>query len=101
MATDPDKDIEIDPRFFIPPGLIDVRQSNKQNSEYIYDDSTRAVEGPILETPTSVVPIAPTSYSIVSQRVRTSSDGRAVVDVLVEFPDIPGVQSIDIQITKA
>lgn len=100
MATDRIRDIEIDPRFFCPPGVIDVRQANKENGEFYYDEETLAVEGPVLEYPESVLPMPPSSYEIVEQRVRIAPDGRAVVDVTVEFPDIAGVYSIDVRVTK-
>lgn len=99
MATNRDRDIEIDPRFFVPPGVVDVRQQNRENGEYYYDEDTLAVEGPVLEYPEAVLPMPPSSYEIVDQRVRIAPDGRAVVDVTVEFPDVQGIYSIDVRVT--
>jgi len=90
----------LDPHFFVPSGVVDVRQQNNENAEYLYDDSILAEEGPTLETPTSVIPMPPTSYQIASQRVRIASDGRAVVDVYIEFPDVDGIETIDVAVTK-
>ena len=102
MAKEVDKQLILDNRFFVPPGVVDVRQAGEENGEGYYTEPTDiAVEGPILDTPASVVPMPPTSYEIVEQRVRISSDGRAVVDVMVEFPDLDGVENIEVRITKA
>jgi len=100
MATSRDRDVVLDPHFFVPSGVVDVRQQNNENAEYLYDDSILAEEGPTLETPTSVIPMPPTSYQIASQRVRIASDGRAVVDVYIEFPDVDGIETIDVAVTK-
>lgn len=101
MAKEVDKQLILDNRFFVPPGVIDVRQAGEEDGEGYYDPIDLMVEGPILETPVSVVPMPPTSYEIVEQRVRITSDGRAVVDVTVEFPSVDGVETIDVRITKA
>jgi hypothetical protein len=99
MATSRDRDVVLDPHFFVPSGIVDVRQQNNIDAEYLYDDSILADEGPELQTPTSVIPMPPTSYSIASQRVRIASDGRAVVDVYVEFPDVEGIETIEVAVT--
>jgi hypothetical protein len=101
MAKETSKQIILDNDFFVPPGLVDVRAAGKEDGEFYYDAATQAVEGPTLETPVSKIPMPPSSYEVVEQHVRISSDGRAVVDVMVEFPDISGVESIDVRVTKA
>lgn len=102
MAKEIDKQIVLDNRFFVPPGVIDVRQAGAEEGDSYYGDPADvAVEGPVLDNPVSIVPMPPTSYEIASQRVRISSDGRAVVDVFLEFPDLTGVETIDVRITKA
>lgn len=99
------RDIELDPRFLVPPGIIDVRQENKEDSYYVYNiDPTEIAapgDGPILETPQSPIPNAPSRYTIVSQTVRTGGDGRSVVDLLLEFPDDVGTYDIDVRFTPA
>lgn len=102
MAKEIDKQLILDNRFFVPPGVIDVRAAGDESGDRYYENpSDVAVEGPVLDTPTSNVPMPPSSYQIAEQRVRISSDGRAVVDVWVEFPDINGVDTIDVRVTKA
>lgn len=103
MATQHNVQQIIDSHFFVPVGAIDIRQQNKEDSEFIYTATDVASDNnaPILETPTSNVPMPPTSFEIVSQRVRISADGSAVVDVTLQFPDIPGVDHIDVRITKS
>lgn len=101
MAKSTVRNIELDPRFYIPTGVVDLRQSNKENSDYVYDETVQAVDGPILATPESTIPMPPTSYAIYQQRVRIASDGRAVVDVIVEFPEVDGVSDIKVRVNPA
>lgn len=101
MAVQRTRDIEIDPMFHVPPHVIDVRQENKENGEFYYTNETVAKPGPTLATPTSSIPMPPSSYQIVDQAVRIGSDGRAVVDVTIEFPDTPGLFNIDVAVTPA
>lgn len=98
-----DRDIELDPRFLVPPGVIDVRQENRDDSYNTYspEDVVLPGDGPVLEFSNSTVPSAPSTYTIVSQTVRTGSDGRAVVDVLLDFPDNMGGVDIDVRVTPA
>lgn len=101
MATE-NKQIILDDRFFTPPGIVDVRSEGQENGAVNYTPDIVASddEAPVLSDPSQTVP-NPTSFSVVDQHVRISSDGRATVDVTLEFPDIPGIQSIDVQVTKA
>ena len=101
MAKEENKQIILDNRFFVPPGVIDVRAAGAEDGETFYDATDIAVEGPTLSYPEATLPMPPSSYAIAEQRVRIASDGRAVVDVLLEFPDIAGVETIDVRITKA
>jgi hypothetical protein len=99
MATDRDRDIEIDPHFFVPPGVVDVRHENKENGEFFYEEDTRASDGPTIAYPEAVLPMPPSNYKIVNQTVRISPGGRAAVDVIIEFPDVQGIYSIDVRVT--
>jgi hypothetical protein len=102
MANAPDnKQIILDNRFFVPAGVIDVRAKGAEDGESNYIIGDQMVEGPILSNPVATIPMPPSSYQIVEQHVRITSDGRAVVDVMLEFPDIDGVETIDVRITKA
>lgn len=102
MAIQQNPQTIIDKHFFVPVGAVDVRQQNDSDTEFIYTPADTAQDSnqPILATPTSTVPMPPSSYEIVSQRVRISADGTAVVDVTLQFPDIPGIDHIDVRITK-
>lgn len=100
MAIQNNQSIEIDPNFFVPPGLVDARQQNKEDGEFYYTPADVAVAAPILDIPTATIPMPPTSYEIIEQHVRHSPDGTTVVDVTIDFPDISGVASIDVRITK-
>lgn len=42
----------------------------------------------------------PTNISVFSQTVRFTSDGRAVVDVLLDIDDVPGALTYDVRVTK-
>lgn len=98
------RDIELDPRFLVPPAVIDVRQDNETNSYDVYDNPqtvVEAVDGPILQFPNSPIPNAPSSYTIVSQTTRIGADGSTVVDVLLQFPDSVGVYDVDVRLTPA
>lgn len=98
------KDIELDPRFLVPPAVIDVRQENNENSYLVYENTSDIVEvmdGPILEYSNAPIPNAPSSYSIVSQTIRIAADGSTRVDVLLDFPDTNGVYNIDVRVTPA
>jgi hypothetical protein len=98
---DDNAQVIVDDRFYIPTGIIDVRNAGASDGSDYYGPKDVAVQGPILNTPSANIPMPPTSYSIVEQHVRISSDGRAVVDVYLEFPDVPGVNSVDVRVTKA
>lgn len=102
MATQDNPVTIIDSHFFVPVGAVDIRQQNVTDYQYTYTPADTADDNnqPILQTPTSAVPAPPTSFSIVSQRVRISADGTAVVDVTLQFPDIPGIDHLDVRITK-
>lgn len=102
MAKEPDKQIVLDNRFFVPPGVIDVRQAGAEEGDTFYDTPRDiAVEGPVLGNPGDAIPMAPSTYEIVEQRVRHGSDGSARVDVTLEFDDVYGIDTIDVRITKA
>lgn len=95
-----DRDIELDPRFLVPPGVIDVRQDSASNPLYENSqDFVEAADGPVLEFSDDLIPIAPNTFSIVSQTIRIGADGSTRVDVLLEFPDNPGVYDIDVRVT--
>jgi hypothetical protein len=99
MASTLRRDIEIDPLFHVPPNVIDVRQQNKESGDKYYDTSTQAVD-PIISTPTSTIPMPPSSFQVIDQVVRISPDGSSVVDITLEFPDLPSITGIEVHVTK-
>lgn len=101
MAVDSNAQVIIDGRFFVPKGVVDVRQANSESDSDAYQYVADVMVDPTPDPSTAIAPMPPTSYSIVEQRVRISSDGSAVVDVTLDFPDVAGVESIDVRITKA
>lgn len=98
MATDRDRYIELDRRFVVPPGVVDVRQEYSEDSSYDYDDNTLATEL-VLSEPDSTLPV-PASFNIVGQVVRIAPDGTSVVDVTIEFQDNDSIADIEMQVTK-
>lgn len=97
-----ERDIELNPRFSVPPGVIDVRQENRDDGSYVYgNDETLAASAPILEFVESTVPNAPSAYRIVSQTMRQTASGQTVVDVELEFPDLGGSFDVDVAVTPA
>lgn len=99
MAVSRERDVVVDPRFAVPEGTVDVRYENKDNGESSYDAATRASNTPTLSDPTSPIPIPPATFTIVEQIVRMGIDGRSVVDVIIDFPDINGIDDIQIRAT--
>jgi hypothetical protein len=100
MATNDKRDVVVDSFFGIPPGVVDIRHDNTLDGEFNYSVNDIADDPPTLETPTATIPMPLTSFSVISQVIRLTSDGRSVVDVTFEFPDQTGVQSINIRESK-
>jgi hypothetical protein len=102
----------IDPRFDIPEGL----------DSFVYPDEMTPVgnstgDGPDSDTveiftgePSDEesdigdishdAPPVPMDFIVVSQTIRTSPDGRQLVDVIIQTEDIPGVTHLEFRITK-
>jgi len=101
MATRNDNtQVVIDDRFYVPPGMIDVRQSGSSSDSGYYGPQDLTGDIQVVAPPAPTLPTPPTSFQVVEQHVRVSSDGRAVVDLYLEFPDDEGVESIDVRVTK-
>lgn len=100
MAVDSSKQTVIDNHFFVPKGAVDVRQANEDDYAASYTADATAENPPIISVPGAIVPMPPTSYEIVDQHVRISPDGTTFVDVTVEFPDVAGIATIDVRMTK-
>jgi hypothetical protein len=102
MAKLTNDEIVIDKRFYAPPFVIDVRQEGEEDGSMDYQVSDVASDGPVLQNPGdgssggTNIPMPPTTFAVTSERVRITSDGRAVVDLEIEFPDVPGIETIDV-----
>src|SRR5688500_14528032 len=100
-------DREIDPRFFLPPNVIDLNYSDKTLPSSDAPDAT-VVEGSLsdandiedISTPggESILP-PPDSVTFVSQTVKVTSGG-TVVDVVIDVEEISGVTQFEVRITK-
>jgi hypothetical protein len=105
MAKGLNEEIVIDKHFYVPPFVVDVRREGEEDARYDYNPNGGGTASPgdegTMNPGTGVVLVPPTSYTIVDQTVRIASDGRAVVDVTIEFPDVSGIQSIDVRVTKS
>lgn len=42
----------------------------------------------------------PSSFTIVSQQIRTGLDGTQVVDIVIEVEDVPGANSYNVRVSK-
>lgn len=95
-------DIYIDPRFEKPPNVIDVRDAGMEDGSEYYDfippEAVSVEENDLVFE--SNIPKPPTSFTLVSQTVRTTSDGSQVVDLILELPDQDGVKEYEIRIAK-
>ena len=126
MATGDSKkfyrSVSVDPNFSRPPGVIDLEyrdiddagesSTNTERSDETgnvisidYDDAV--IDGgydgtvPGDGTDTQITELYPPDYiSFVSQITRIASDGRVVVDVVIDVPDAPAGLTYDVRLTK-
>lgn len=87
----------VDARFFIPKNIVNLRF----RQDYDLTDSTFFSSDP--QTPVDqMVPADPgqneslpkpdVSFNLVSQTLRIAPDGKQVVDVVIELPDVDGAE---------
>jgi hypothetical protein len=113
MAED-HNDVVIDPTFFLPPDVIDMRAGYEDDIEdgdadVSYDDildvddldDVSPTDEPVVDDQPDNSGSLPTpnNFSVVEQHVRIAPDGKAVVDVVIEFVD-GGQFEYDIRVTK-
>ena len=120
MATvDNSRVVTVDPNFSLPPGVADFQYINPDDStdpalersettgeviafEYdeiwLGDDSESNDDGDSNNPSTQLLP--PDYVTVVSQIMRQTSDGRYVVDVILDVEDIPGVTGFEVGLTK-
>jgi hypothetical protein len=102
--------VEIDPNFYLPEGVTNVHYATIDTSgggepiegpdgtmQVVMYDLITDIITPILGPP-DLRP--PDTCIVTSQTVRVASDGRFVVDVLLEIEDILGVADYDVRVTK-
>lgn len=116
IKTEP---VILNPVFFMPPDVIDVRagfadeieEESTADIDIIVDsgeviDPDRPApdatipedEIPDLDIPESLP--TPEEINVISQTVRIAPDGKAVVDVVIEIVDSEGTTEYDIRVTK-
>lgn len=120
-------EVTLDPRLFIPDGVIDIGVRSTEidpdtptpttdDSDAIDDGTTGSTDtgsgdgGVVYDPPTGVdIPVesgesdklpTPQTVTIISQTIRIAPDGSSLVDVVIEVEDIPGVTNYDVRITK-
>lgn len=99
--------VSVPPGTYVPPGLDQVVQSQiyvDDSTEFDLDDSDIAVEQGIEvdETFTDIsdAPPIPENFTIVSQNVKVMPDGTQLVDVIIDTDNFPGVQDMEVRVTK-
>jgi hypothetical protein len=103
--------VVLDPNFFAPPGVVDVRYVNDSETDGLYSegetindvlvDGELAVPDDITQVSESAAGLQPpASVTIVSQTVRVAADGRFAVDVTIEVDDVPGITNYETRLTK-
>lgn len=98
---------EIDPNFYVPDGLKNTTTVPKDDTgdvDNAWDDDNYDLQNDVDDLIdddiiTDRLP-APTSIQVLSQTIRTSSDGTQVVDVEIEVEDVPGAFNYEIRLTK-
>lgn len=106
-------DTVLDPNFFLPPGVVDMRYRTDQDptddtdnpdmSESVIDiefDDTDTSEGDVAGDEGNVIIAPPSSLVVLSQTVRHAPDGHSVVDVILSVEDGPDVANYEVQIQK-
>jgi shikimate 5-dehydrogenase len=100
--------VVLDPNFFVPPGVVDVRYVNETDTDSLYiddpnnneaDPDATATDDLIIDTTTTGLE-PPANITIVSQTVKVAADGRFVVDVVIDVEDAPGVTTYESRLTK-
>jgi len=79
----------------------DFEQTGFTGEEEIQDFTTNQMISSSNLTNGSRVPETPAILSIVSQEIRFSPDGKAIVDIILEIQDVPNAIEYDVRITKS
>lgn len=110
--------VTVNPNFDLPPDLINLRYENiEEDYDNVFAQRDSEVEAVVeyedfygdessdeygSEPDGTGAGIRPPDYiSIVSQVARQTTDGRYVVDVIIDVEDLPNVLGYEVGITKA
>jgi hypothetical protein len=108
----------IDPQFFLPPNVYDIRYVENDNVSEDEDTATEFVDSesvnpdPVEDASEDETwsPATPESHNelpipdglvVVSQTVKAAAGGGYLVDIVIDIPDLPGVENFDVAVTKA
>ena len=95
--------VVVDQRFFFPEDVIDIKQkSSKSSITNSYSDSDSITDTYSAGDPTVLIGglDAPRYLTIISQTARITSDGKTLIDVVLEVEDVPGATHYEIRVTK-
>lgn len=94
--------VTVDPNFDLPAGVAGIGYVSPEEKEL--EDSAigyEIVEDEV-DNPFTTPALRPPDYiTVVSQVMRQATDGRFVVDVILEVDDMPTVTKYEVGITKA
>lgn len=104
----------VDPLFYIPKGMDGWEYVAKPVENETSDDSIQLSpdgsgdNAPPAEADVHIIDNtkvdgklrAPSTLSIVSQKIRRNPDGSAVVDIILDIEDVPGNIKYEIRVTK-
>lgn len=115
MATDT-RIVQVDPNFPLPdelqfavyaedtPVILVGDDAEGEDNDDAFSDVTVVVESDdnseILEDESSDELDTPTNIAILSQTVRTGTDGRSVVDVVIQVDEVFGAVKYEVRVTK-
>ena len=100
----------LDPNFFLPPNVVDLRYLNDNDTDGLYpdddlvddteSDSGLPADGDSTVSDPTASLLPPANITIVSQTVRPVSGGNYVVDVVIDVEDVPGITSYETRLSK-
>ncbi len=99
------KDIYVDPMFYVPPGVeFKTKKEVPGGTEPEDPDNLDAFTGAPGDIggadpgPGGAL-ATPTTFTVVEQIVRITTNGQAVVDLVVEVGDVPGATNYEFRVT--
>lgn len=109
--------VTVDPNFSLPPGVADLGYTNpddnadsslersSQSGQVVtveYDEFQQGEDGEGFGDQSGLGSglLPPDYVNVVSQVMRQTTDGRYVVDVILDVEDVPGVTGFEVGLTK-